>query len=816
VIGIFAYIRPHKGDEWLKARWRIWVQLGAALCAPTAAVAAQHTAAYAAPLTLSIGATGTTVQQLQNALRTLGYLHGAADGIFGQATRDAVLAFQRAHQLTPDGVAGPKTWAALIRALGTTSGFATAVSRGEVVTKAPVHTPPSLSSASKGTGPSYPGSPLRQGDRGTAVKQVQQRLHDLGYSVGTIDGVFGSKTSAGVKAFQREHHLTADGVVGPATWNALFSASSASGASRSGGTTPQTGTGRSSTTTPAAGGGSPGDNSPSGSNASAGTSAGNVSSRPSPGGSNEPVDYIEWASPSAAPSAPMTRSAAEARMTNDNAAAGQRHLAPEAFVVQASTKVMVDLPIDYFYETVSGTWMHHGSDFRGKPFTVSAGPAPSWAQPGVLYVATDNGQSPFYVHFYQIGIYDKTATPANGNVTLVGPVDMGLYENPFRLVDLRTPAPSSITSSVIDQWLQWMDSPLAGLGGVFLDAQRRYGVNAVYLAAHAFHETGTAKLWSSASLPVARNNLYGYQAYDNNTGAAAYFPSQGYAVEFQAWFVRYDYLDPGAYWGYPARAAGKNLPTLDGMYYYATDRNWSSQIATYMAQLSAAAHTDASDYVAYQPAQAMNDDAAQHPLAEPTYLLAGASATVTADTVAFSDWQMRPELRMGASGPWVAEMQRLLNNFGASLTVDGDFGAATAAALRSFQQSQGLVADGDCGPQTWMRLSSPTTTKLSKNLAVKVDQVRLADGRLIYHVTSQDGRSGWVDGAFIQLNNVYKLAFAKYDNGYALSNGSGHSLRVGDEVVYDPATQVATCVDQLTGTVFTITVPRTQMVQVTH
>jgi Tol biopolymer transport system component len=58
--------------------------------------------------------------------------------------------------------------------------------------------------------------------QGSAVVEAQQRLHNLGYSVGAIDGVYGPLTEAAVRQFQQDRHLAVDGVVGPATWAALF------------------------------------------------------------------------------------------------------------------------------------------------------------------------------------------------------------------------------------------------------------------------------------------------------------------------------------------------------------------------------------------------------------------------------------------------------------------------------------------------------------------------------------------------------------------------------------------------------------------
>jgi putative chitinase len=66
---------------------------------------------------LAIGATGEAVRALQGWLDALGYAVGAADGIFGPATRRAVLAFQDEHALPATGIADEATRAAIQRAL---------------------------------------------------------------------------------------------------------------------------------------------------------------------------------------------------------------------------------------------------------------------------------------------------------------------------------------------------------------------------------------------------------------------------------------------------------------------------------------------------------------------------------------------------------------------------------------------------------------------------------------------------------------------------------------------------------------------------
>ena len=57
--------------------------------------------------------------------------------------------------------------------------------------------------------------------QGTEIRRLQQQLNRLGYDAGAVDGVFGPATERAVKAFQRDHTLTCDGVAGPITTAAL-------------------------------------------------------------------------------------------------------------------------------------------------------------------------------------------------------------------------------------------------------------------------------------------------------------------------------------------------------------------------------------------------------------------------------------------------------------------------------------------------------------------------------------------------------------------------------------------------------------------
>lgn len=121
------------------------------------------------------------VKYLQLLLRTYGYNTVTADGSFGALTESAVKSYQGDNGLTADGIVGNNTWTSLI------------------VNQSP---PPTL----------------RRRSRGKYVRYLQQKLLSKLYTVGTIDGAFGSQTEDALKQFQSENGLTADGIAGRLTW----------------------------------------------------------------------------------------------------------------------------------------------------------------------------------------------------------------------------------------------------------------------------------------------------------------------------------------------------------------------------------------------------------------------------------------------------------------------------------------------------------------------------------------------------------------------------------------------------------------------
>ena len=148
------------------------------------------------PMVLSAGSSGDAVTKLQTRLQALGFYSGALDGQYGQGTATAVKLFQSQHGLTADGLAGTETLNALYSDAAETY----------IPTPTPSPTP----------------SMLSKGDKGDAVRALQQRLKDLGYYNGNVDGDFGGGTQEAVRLFQSQNGLDVDGVSGGATLAAVF------------------------------------------------------------------------------------------------------------------------------------------------------------------------------------------------------------------------------------------------------------------------------------------------------------------------------------------------------------------------------------------------------------------------------------------------------------------------------------------------------------------------------------------------------------------------------------------------------------------
>jgi len=142
---------------------------------------------------LKVGAEGQAVKDLQQKLKDRGFYQGKVDGIFGSGTKEALMEFQKAVGLSPDGVAGPATLAELCKDFEF----------------------------------------IKEGSTGKCVEYLQQKLKELGYYTGKVDGVFGQGTVKALKSFQKAAGIAADGVAGPSTIAKLTAGSTSRGTTES-------------------------------------------------------------------------------------------------------------------------------------------------------------------------------------------------------------------------------------------------------------------------------------------------------------------------------------------------------------------------------------------------------------------------------------------------------------------------------------------------------------------------------------------------------------------------------------------------------
>ena len=162
-------------------------------------------------IVMRTGALGSCVkwfQTSQNGLRKpyTAQPQLAGDGVHGSGSTRAARLFQRQFGLSIDGQIGRNTWQMFSQVL--------MCAANGVYTKVM---------------PAYPGTALKLGSSGDAVRCVQSYLgavkvaRGLNYPTPVIDGRFGSVTRSAVIGFQAAFGLTTDGIVGPTTWQRLVS-----------------------------------------------------------------------------------------------------------------------------------------------------------------------------------------------------------------------------------------------------------------------------------------------------------------------------------------------------------------------------------------------------------------------------------------------------------------------------------------------------------------------------------------------------------------------------------------------------------------
>ena len=125
-------------------------------------------------------------------------------------------------------------------------------------------------------------------------------------------------------------------------------------------------------------------------------------------------------------------------------------------------------------------------------------------------------------------------------------------------------------------------SPLAGLGVTFKEMEANYGINALYLMAHAIHESA----WGTSRIAQLKNNLYGINATDTNTeeNADAYASFED-SVKRAAQFIAVGNKGNDGYlqeksWKYNGSFLGNKTKGMNVK--YASDPYWGEKIAGHM------------------------------------------------------------------------------------------------------------------------------------------------------------------------------------------------------------------------------------------
>ena len=166
---------------------------------------------------LGLGSSGADVRKMQNFLNRIRANFplippiNNPNGVFGEDTAEAVKAFQRTFNLTPDGVIGRATWNQISYIYASVARLAELDSEGERI----------------GIGQIPPNITISQGARGQRVLELQFILNAIAPYYPSIpnviqDNLFSADLKNAVIAFQRQFGLTPDGVVGPVTWQMLY------------------------------------------------------------------------------------------------------------------------------------------------------------------------------------------------------------------------------------------------------------------------------------------------------------------------------------------------------------------------------------------------------------------------------------------------------------------------------------------------------------------------------------------------------------------------------------------------------------------
>ncbi|WP_347862219.1 S-layer homology domain-containing protein [Salimicrobium sp. PL1-032A] len=236
-----------------------------------------------------------------------------------------------------------------------------------------------------------------------------------------------------------------------------------------------------------------------------------------------------------------------------------------------------------YYYTKNGNLYHHKyNTIRETGHSYQYGKAPSFMEDGNKYYSYDG------------------ATFTDGSGEKVG--EAYQYFNRMPLY-----SDTSYTAEQLDEFIasERPDSPLIGTGDDFKKAEAEHGTNALYLMAHAIHESN----WGTSRIAQDKNNLFGIGAVDGTPYESAY---EYGSFETGILEAAEQFIVPGYFentWkSYGAHLGNKST----GMnVFYASDPYWGQKIAGYMYRADSylsKAHHSAPEYAAYPLAETLKPD----------------------------------------------------------------------------------------------------------------------------------------------------------------------------------------------------------------
>ena len=201
ISGSWANVTYGSYTGWVMKQYIQVATIVKATAAPTAGATMNPAESADSYQLLQSGAEGDQVMALQEALIELNFLRGTADGIYGNATAQAVMALQRANGYPVTGYADANLQALIFNGKPYNASG----------TKTEIKTLPAIE-----------GVIVRSGDKGLIVRTIQSALKEKGYYSGAITGTYDSATITAVKSFQKKNGLDVDGVCGANTQALLF------------------------------------------------------------------------------------------------------------------------------------------------------------------------------------------------------------------------------------------------------------------------------------------------------------------------------------------------------------------------------------------------------------------------------------------------------------------------------------------------------------------------------------------------------------------------------------------------------------------